>query len=90
MLYLSWNFVALSLTCILLYLVYFVQIFVEDLFRSYMHLLVNSRSQLALARVFNIPERGLDHKAFTYLKHEASVCGLSMFQVNVRDNFHGT
>ncbi|CAG5132869.1 unnamed protein product [Candidula unifasciata] len=56
------------------------EIFVEDLFRSYMHLLVNSRSQLALARIFNIPERDLNHEAFTHLKHEASVCGLSMYQ----------
>ncbi|CAL1538073.1 unnamed protein product, partial [Lymnaea stagnalis] len=56
------------------------KLLVHDIFRSYLHLLVNSRSQLALARVFNIPDRGLDHLAFTHLKHEASDFGLSMYQ----------
>ncbi|GFR65128.1 PCNA-interacting partner-like [Elysia marginata] len=54
--------------------------FVYNLFRCYIHLLVNSRSQLALTRVFNIPDRGLDHAAFTHLKHEAMSAGLSMYQ----------
>uniref|UniRef100_A0A2C9LY01 PCNA-interacting partner n=1 Tax=Biomphalaria glabrata TaxID=6526 RepID=A0A2C9LY01_BIOGL len=56
------------------------KLLVQDIFRSYLHLLVNSRSQLAFARVFNIPERELDHMAFTHLKHEASRSGLSMYQ----------
>ncbi|XP_059156919.1 PCNA-interacting partner-like [Physella acuta] len=56
------------------------KILIEDIFRSYLHLLVNSRSQLALARVFNIPERGLDITAFTHLKHEAQSTGLSLYQ----------
>ncbi|XP_055886998.1 PCNA-interacting partner-like [Biomphalaria glabrata] len=56
------------------------KLLVQDIFRSYLHLLVNSRSQLAFARVFNIPERELDHMAFTHLKHEASRSGLSLYQ----------
>ncbi|XP_051885799.1 PCNA-interacting partner isoform X2 [Pristis pectinata] len=38
---------------------------------DYLHLLVNSRSDLALACVFNIPERGLGRDAFTHLRHMA-------------------
>ncbi|GFN98453.1 pcna-interacting partner-like, partial [Plakobranchus ocellatus] len=53
---------------------------VQDVFRSYLHLLVNSCSQLALARVFNIPDRGLDHMAFTHVRREALSAGLSMYQ----------
>ncbi|XP_005105693.1 PCNA-interacting partner [Aplysia californica] len=56
------------------------RVFIHDVLRSYLHLLVNSRSQVALARVFNIPDRGLDHQAFTHLKHEAAKTGLSMYQ----------
>lgn len=56
------------------------KLFIHDVLRSYLHLLVNPRSQVALARVFNVPERGLDHLAFTQLKHEARNSGLSMYQ----------
>ena len=41
------------------------QAYVEKLMLGYVHLLVNSRSEIALARVINTPERELDHKAFT-------------------------
>ena len=58
----------------------FQRVFVHDILRSYLHLLVNTRSQIALARIFNIPERGLNHEAFTHLKHEAKKSGLSLYQ----------
>ena len=48
---------------------------------SYLQLLMNSRSELALATVFNVPERELTEKAFTALKHEARARKVSMFQV---------
>jgi superfamily I DNA/RNA helicase len=50
-------------------------------FIGYLHLLLNTRDELSLARVINVPNRGLDHRAFTDVKHEAKHRGLSMFQV---------
>uniref|UniRef100_UPI00398F364B PCNA-interacting partner n=1 Tax=Pristiophorus japonicus TaxID=55135 RepID=UPI00398F364B len=44
---------------------------VRKLLCDYLNLLVNSKSDLALACVFNIPERGLGRTAFTDLKHTA-------------------
>ncbi|XP_048463569.1 PCNA-interacting partner isoform X2 [Rhincodon typus] len=38
---------------------------------DYLHLLVNSKSDLALACIFNIPERGFGKTAFTDLRHAA-------------------
>ncbi|XP_078423749.1 PCNA-interacting partner [Cetorhinus maximus] len=38
---------------------------------DYLNLLVNSKSDLALACIFNIPERGLGGAAFTDLRHTA-------------------
>ena len=49
---------------------------------GYLRLLVNSRDELALARIIDIPHRGLDHRAFTDIKHEAKRRGLSMYQVS--------
>jgi len=54
---------------------------VEQVILGYLRLLVNSRDELALARVIDIPHRGLDHRAFTDVKHEAKRRGLSMYQV---------
>jgi len=54
---------------------------VEQVILGYLRLLVNSRDELALARVINVPHRGLDHHAFTDVKHEAKRRGLSMYQV---------
>ena len=50
---------------------------------SYLHLLLNTRSELALAQVFNVPERGLDQKAFTAVRHEAKKKKLSLYQVRL-------
>ena len=50
---------------------------------SYLQLLVNLRSETALARVINVPDRGLDHRAFTAIKKESKKTKLSMYQVNV-------
>ncbi|XP_060695179.1 PCNA-interacting partner [Hemiscyllium ocellatum] len=38
---------------------------------DYLHLLVNSKSDLALACIFNVPERGFGKTAFTDLRHAA-------------------
>ncbi|KAL8586786.1 hypothetical protein ACOMHN_061299 [Nucella lapillus] len=53
---------------------------VRELFHSYLQLLVNTRSELALARVFNSPDRGLTHHAFTHLKHLAHSKNMSLYQ----------
>lgn len=53
---------------------------------AYLELLVNSRSELALARSFNVPERELELSAFTDLKHEAQKKNMPMYQV--RGLFH--
>ncbi|XP_067677440.1 PCNA-interacting partner-like isoform X2 [Haliotis asinina] len=56
------------------------QVFTHRVQLAYLHVLVNSRSELALARIFNVPDRELDHHAFTALKHEAKRKKMSMFQ----------
>ena len=57
------------------------QSFVQLVFVSYLELLVNSRSELALARSLNVPERELTHTSFTDLKHQAQAKKMSMYQV---------
>ncbi|KAL4226683.1 hypothetical protein ACF0H5_014663 [Mactra antiquata] len=54
--------------------------YVRLVFLSYLDLIVNSRSELALARVFNVPERELTHEAFTGLKHCARDKNMTMYQ----------
>ncbi|XP_053394104.1 PCNA-interacting partner-like [Mercenaria mercenaria] len=54
--------------------------YVRLVFLSYLELLVNSRSELALARVINVPERELTHSAFTDLKHESRERKMTMYQ----------
>ncbi|XP_041525472.1 PCNA-interacting partner [Microtus oregoni] len=56
-----------------------VRILVKKIFFSYLGLLVNSKNDLALAQVLNIPDRGLGREAFTTLKHAAREKQLSMF-----------
>lgn len=73
---LSWN-----VFCV----VFIFQLYLEQVFLGYMRLLLNSRDELSLARVINVPCRGLDHRAFTDVKHESKERGLSMFQVNSID-----
>ncbi|XP_054023744.1 PCNA-interacting partner isoform X3 [Dryobates pubescens] len=46
---------------------------------SYLSLLVNSKDDLALARVLNVPDRGLDREAFTNLKHASQKRNMSIF-----------
>ncbi|XP_006888604.1 PREDICTED: PCNA-interacting partner [Elephantulus edwardii] len=48
---------------------------------SYLSLLVNSKNDLALAHVLNIPDRGLGREAFTDLKHAAREKQTSIFLV---------
>lgn len=54
--------------------------YVRNVFLSYLELIVNSRSELALARVFNVPDRELTHIAFTMLKREAREKKMTMYQ----------
>lgn len=56
-----------------------VRLSARKIFFSYLGLLVNSRNDLALARVLNVPDRGLGREAFTTLKHAAREKQLSMF-----------
>ncbi|KAK7813699.1 hypothetical protein U0070_001405 [Myodes glareolus] len=58
-----------------------VRLLAKKIFFSYLGLLVNSKNDLALAQVLNIPDRGLGREAFTTLKHAAREKQLSMFLV---------
>nr|XP_048687302.1 PCNA-interacting partner isoform X2 [Caretta caretta] len=46
---------------------------------AYLSLLVNSKNDLAVAHVLNIPDRGLGREAFTDLKHAAQKRQMSIF-----------
>ncbi|NXV10296.1 PARI protein, partial [Cettia cetti] len=46
---------------------------------SYLSLLVNSKDDLALAHVLNVPDRGLGREAFTNLKHASEERKMSIF-----------
>ncbi|NWW05598.1 PARI protein, partial [Oreocharis arfaki] len=46
---------------------------------SYLSLLVNSKDDLALAHILNVPDRGLGREAFTDLKHASQERKMSIF-----------
>ncbi|NXB94017.1 PARI protein, partial [Vidua chalybeata] len=46
---------------------------------SYLSLLVNSKDDLALAHILNVPDRGLGREAFTNLKHASQEKKMSIF-----------
>ncbi|XP_068800689.1 PCNA-interacting partner isoform X1 [Struthio camelus] len=46
---------------------------------SYLSLLVNSKNDLALAHILNVPDRGLGREAFTNLKHASQKRKMSIF-----------
>ncbi|XP_027736930.1 PCNA-interacting partner [Empidonax traillii] len=46
---------------------------------SYLSLLVNSKDDLSLAHVLNVPDRGLGREAFTNLKHASQEKKMSIF-----------
>ncbi|KFW84343.1 PCNA-interacting partner, partial [Manacus vitellinus] len=46
---------------------------------SYLSLLVNSKDDLALAHILNVPDRGLGREAFTNLKHASQKKEMSIF-----------
>ncbi|XP_010140972.1 PREDICTED: PCNA-interacting partner [Buceros rhinoceros silvestris] len=46
---------------------------------SYLSLLVNSKDDLALAHILNVPDRGLGREAFTKLKHTSQERKMSIF-----------
>nr|XP_056701977.1 PCNA-interacting partner [Euleptes europaea] len=48
---------------------------------AYLSLLVNSKNDLAFARILNTPDRGLGREAFTDLKHAAQKRQMSIFPV---------
>ncbi|XP_063783869.1 PCNA-interacting partner isoform X2 [Pseudophryne corroboree] len=54
---------------------------VKTVFCSYLHLLVNSKNDIALAQVLNCPDRGLGREAFTDLKHASRKKQMSLFLV---------
>ncbi|XP_033105204.1 PCNA-interacting partner-like [Anneissia japonica] len=56
------------------------EVYFKRVFLSYLTLVINTRDELALARCFNVPDRELDHEAFTALKHEASQKNMPMCQ----------
>ncbi|CAH1774011.1 unnamed protein product [Owenia fusiformis] len=56
------------------------EIYATSVFLAYIHLLVNSRSELSLARAVNVPDRGIDHAAFTDLKRVSKQKNMPMYQ----------
>ncbi|XP_025004505.2 PCNA-interacting partner isoform X2 [Gallus gallus] len=56
-----------------------VMLFAKNCFYSYLSLLVNSKDDLALARILNVPDRGLGREAFTKLKHASRERKMSIF-----------
>ncbi|XP_027631545.1 PCNA-interacting partner isoform X2 [Tupaia chinensis] len=58
-----------------------VQVLAKKIILSYLSLIVNSKNDLALAHILNIPDRGLGKEAFTDLKHAAREKQLSLFLV---------
>ena len=54
---------------------------VRRVFLSYLRLLVNSKDDLALAHVLDVPGRALGRAAFTDLKHAARRANTSLFLV---------
>ncbi|NWW46371.1 PARI protein, partial [Pedionomus torquatus] len=48
---------------------------------SYLSLLVNSKDDLALAHILNVPDRGLGREAFTNLKHASQERKMSIFLI---------
>ncbi|XP_055096284.1 PCNA-interacting partner isoform X13 [Symphalangus syndactylus] len=58
-----------------------VQLLARKIIFSYLNLLVNSKNDLAVAYILNIPDRGLGREAFTDLKHAAREKQMSIFLV---------
>ncbi|XP_054844369.1 PCNA-interacting partner [Eublepharis macularius] len=54
---------------------------VKKILYAYLSLLVNSKNDLAFARILNTPDRGLGREAFTDLKHAAQKRQMSIFPV---------
>ncbi|XP_037016685.2 PCNA-interacting partner [Artibeus jamaicensis] len=58
-----------------------VKLLAKKTIYSYLNLLVNSKNDLALAHILNVPDRGLGREAFTDLKRAAREKQMSMFLV---------
>ncbi|NXT50238.1 PARI protein, partial [Pluvianellus socialis] len=56
-----------------------VAILAKKCIYSYLSLLVNSKDDLALAHILNVPDRGLGREAFTNLKHASQKRNMSIF-----------
>ncbi|CAH1252883.1 PARPBP [Branchiostoma lanceolatum] len=57
--------------------------YIRKVFQSYLTLLLNCRDEIALARAINIPDRDLDHRAFTELKRMTRKKNMPMCQTAV-------
>nr|XP_045009167.1 PCNA-interacting partner isoform X2 [Jaculus jaculus] len=57
------------------------KVLVKKIIFSYLNVLVNSKDDLALAHILNIPDRGLGREAFTNLKHAAQEKQMPIFLV---------
>ncbi|KAM6214777.1 PCNA-interacting partner isoform 16-T16 [Rhynchocyon petersi] len=58
-----------------------MRLLAKKIISSYLNLLINSKNDLALAHILNIPDRGLGREAFTDLKHAAQEKQMSIFLV---------
>ncbi|XP_065599199.1 PCNA-interacting partner isoform X2 [Cyrtonyx montezumae] len=56
-----------------------VTLLAKKCFYSYLSLLVNSKDDLSLAHILNVPDRGLGREAFTKLKHASQERKMSIF-----------
>ncbi|KAM9335066.1 PCNA-interacting partner [Symphorus nematophorus] len=56
-----------------------VKVAVRRVFCSYLNLLVNAKSDMALALTLDVPSRGLERQAFTDVKHAARSNSTSLF-----------
>ncbi|XP_014675567.1 PREDICTED: uncharacterized protein LOC106815600 isoform X1 [Priapulus caudatus] len=54
--------------------------YVMKILIGYLRLLINSRDEMSLACIINVPERGINHAAFTELKRLARKRGMPLFQ----------
>ena len=86
--FIYFNYIVYSFTILLMVLCDLYQVYVEKVLMSYLHLLVNSRGELALARVMTGPH--LDHDAFTCVRREAKRRNMPMYQVRKHHSQNST
>ncbi|XP_057312796.1 PCNA-interacting partner-like [Hydractinia symbiolongicarpus] len=57
------------------------QLHLQRIVVGYFQLIVNTRDEIALARVIDAPTRGVDHRAFTEIRKLSHTKGMPMYQV---------